>query len=120
VGLREIQRRLGNAFGAIRRAATEEIGEDLGELERASATAWAFAYLLGGELAHLVYLTENPVVTEAWINEAMSVRMREYADSLEARAPRRAVGDDLRRIRDIAARLAGRGRARRRRLVLVE
>ncbi|HEY3356518.1 MAG TPA: hypothetical protein VGQ83_24920 [Polyangia bacterium] len=83
----ELLRRLTAAAAACHETAAKALGEDLEPLERTQALVWLFSYLVGGEFAHLVVLTDEPQRAEARINAALAAGIEEYADFMTGKVP---------------------------------
>jgi hypothetical protein len=106
----ELLRRLTAAAARGHAAATAALGPDLGPQERTEALVWLYAYLLGGEFAHLTVLTEDPQRAEARLNAALAAGMEEYADFMQAKVPPANAAEAARTItmlNAIARRIAG-------------
>jgi hypothetical protein len=83
----ELLKRLTAAASTCHEAATKSLGDDLDPLERTQALVWLFSYLVGGEFAHLVVLTDEPQRAEARVNAALAAGIEEYADFMAGKVP---------------------------------
>jgi hypothetical protein len=85
---RALKRRVARAVERVHAAAVRAVGEDVEPRRLRSGLMWIFAYLLGGEIAHLTYASRGehqPVEVAA--DRAIASGIQAYAECLRQEGP---------------------------------
>jgi hypothetical protein len=84
---RELKRRIALAVEEVHATAARAIGTDVDSMRLRSGLMWVFAYLLGGELAHLTYVSKDHQEVETRANRALACGIGAYANCLRTEGP---------------------------------